>query len=100
MSADKPMMFDATKTYELWLNHSRKRTLVTDSDDGNCRSPSADWLRDIGEACDDLGWSITRIEPSEIELVGATGTRVIIETGRSPLTGKLLRATLAVQMKR
>jgi len=31
-------------------------------------SAQVEWLRDLAEACDELGYYIARVEPSEIEL--------------------------------
>lgn len=61
----------------------------------------AEWMREIGEACDDLGYLILHLEPGSIELTPRRGSdreRITVES--IFLSGAYLRAVLqAVHVK-
>jgi hypothetical protein len=52
----------------------------------------ADWAHDLVEAAEQLGYGVTLIRPSEVELVNKS-VRITIESYL--LTGRLLREVLA-----
>jgi hypothetical protein len=54
----------------------------------------SDWLREIGEAADELGYGITDLTPNSIQMVRLGQSEVKVEIESIFLSGNLLRNVL------